>query len=583
MAPRKKSSPTVTGRWFEGKWKPTAIRFGGGFLIYILTTPITIPILMLTQAFPPNLRQIFGADTFPRGDPAGDTTLLSIIVGLALTAWFLRFLESEKFRQFMVEVNRAARLDERMERMGQGGSSSFGGLLDEWAHPYKPGAIRLGRSLYDGQPIGLDDDRGLLTIASNRSGKGRSAIIPNLLLWPGSAVVIDPKGTNAAVTAPRRGNGGGRVTQFLGHKVHVLDPFGVVADIPSAAFNPLDMLDLNAITAQEDVNLLADALVPPSGGSADSSHWDESARQILAGVIAHLKSREGDVPVTLLDVRRCLTGGAAELDELFGAMLENTAAGGVARSAAALVGNAGDRERGSMMTTVLRNTAWLDSMAMARVIARTDRTVDGRVVTSDFSMADLKAQPTTIYVVLPPEYLAEHSRFMRLFVNLTIRAAARGGKSRIPILLIMDEFFALGTLATLAKASGALAGYGLKLWPILQNLSQLRELYPRNWQTFFANAGAVQIFGVNDRETAHEITERLGRNRWAEKIDDRTAAVITNLLEPSELEELTDRGTAMQLVMLSGKPPLLLNKTAYDLDEAFNKAMYAPDPDHPGS
>jgi type IV secretory pathway TraG/TraD family ATPase VirD4 len=108
-----------------------------------------------------------------------------------------------------------------------------------------------------------------------------------------------------------------------------------------------------------------------------------------------------------------------------------------------------------MMTTIMRNTAWLDSMAMAPVIARTDRMVGGKFVTSDFSMADLKAKPTTIYIVLPPDMLEDHSRFMRLFVNLTVRAAARGGKSRIPILLIMDEFFAIGPLSTLAKASGS--------------------------------------------------------------------------------------------------------------------------------
>lgn len=581
MALKGKDSPTIIGRWFEGQWKPIALRFGGGLLIYLLTLPVTVPIVMLTESLPPNLRQIFGAGALPLDNSTGDLGLFSALFGLAFTIWLIRFTEGEKFRQIMVEASNLTRLDARMERMGQGGSSRFGGLLDEWAHPYKPGSVRLGRSLYDSTVIGFEDDRGLLTIASNRSGKGRAAIIPNLLLWPGSAVVIDPKGTNAAVTAARRGKGGGRVTQFLGHDVHVLDPFGIVPGIPSAAFNPLDMLDLAAITAKEDVGLLADALIVPSSG--DESHWDESARQIVAGVIAHFKSRESVLPATLVDVRRALTGDGDELNELFGAMQTNLVAGGVARAAANIVQAAGDRERGSMMTTIMRNTAWLDSMAMAPVIARTDRMVGGKFVTSDFSMADLKARPTTIYIVLPPDMLEDHSRFMRLFVNLTVRAAARGGKSRIPILLIMDEFFAIGPLSTLAKASGALAGYGLKLWPILQNLSQLRQLYPQNWQTFFANAGAVQIFGVNDRETAHEVVERLGRTRWAEKIDNRTVPVVSNLLEAAELEEMTERGTGLQLVMLSGKAPLLLAKTPYDLDETFDKTMYAPDPDYPAS
>lgn len=472
-----------------------------------------------------------------------------------------------------MRVTAPVRRQERLAGFGRGGSATFGGILDEWDHLYAPGAVLLGRSLYDGNPVWNDDDRGLLTIASNRSGKGRAAIIPNLLLWQGSALVIDPKGTNAIVTAAARGQGGGRVPQGLGHDVHVLDPFGLVPGVRTAAFNPLDALDLTALTAKEDIDLLVDALVVSTG--SEDPHFDESARSILAGIIAHLKAfPPPGRAATLVDVRRALVQDAEGLDVLFGAMMKNPAAGGLAPAAAALVGNAGDRERGSMMTTVLRHTAWLDSPAMAGVVGQ------GR---SDFGMADLKHKPTTVYVVLPPDLLDAHKRFMRLFINLALRAASRGGKSRIPILLVMDEFYAIGPLATLAKASGALAGYGLKLWPILQNLSQLRELYPRNWQTFFANAGLVQIFGVNDRETAHEIVERLGKSRWAERVDDRTVNVVSHLVEAAELEELTERGTGLQLIMRSGKTPLLLAKTPYDLDPLFDKSRYNPDPDHPGS
>jgi type IV secretory pathway TraG/TraD family ATPase VirD4 len=579
MALKDKDSPTIFGRWFEGQWKPFAIRLGYGFLICLITLPFAAAVSVMTESLPPNLRQIFGADVLPLGDSVGDTGLFTVILMLGYTIWLIRFTEGEKFRQIIVESTALTRLDSRMEKMGRGGSARFGGLIDEWAHPYKPGSVLLGRSLYDSAMIGFEDDRGLLTIASNRSGKGRSGIIPNLLVWPGSAVVIDPKGTNAAVTAARRGKGGGRVSEFLGHDVYVVDPFGITPGITSAIFNPLDSLDLKAITAKEDVDLLADALVVSTG--EEDSHWNESAKQILAGLIAHLKSQETILPATLVDVRQALLGDIDERDTLFGAMQKNPVAGGAARAAASLILNASDKERGSMMTTVLRNTGWLDSIAMTRVMTtKTPNFHNGKFRTSDFAMADVKTRPTTIYVVLPPEYLEDHKRFMRLFVNLTVRAAARGGKSKIPILLIMDEFYSLGTLATLAKASGALAGYGLKLWPILQNLSQLSQLYPQNWQTFFANAGSVQIFGVNDRETAQEIVQRLGSSRWAEKIDDRTVAVISNLIEPHELEELTDRSTGLQLVMRSGRSSLLLQKAPYDLDPLFNKAMYNPDPEH---
>jgi type IV secretion system protein VirD4 len=114
----------------------------------------------------------------------------------------------------------------------------------------------------------------------------------------------------------------------------------------------------------------------------------------------------------------------------------------------------------------------------------------------------------TVYVVLPPEYLEEHKRIMRMFVNLAIRGISAGRKPEHPILFILDEFYSLGRLTMMEKASGLLAGYGLKLWPVIQNIGLLKHLYPKNWETFFANAGAVQCFGVNDRATGEYFVAR---------------------------------------------------------------------------
>jgi len=359
----------------------------------------------------------------------------------------------------------------RQAAIGKGGSAAFGGLLADWRAHYRRGAILLGSSFYDPSwRVGHKDDRGILTIASSRSGKGRSAIIPNLLLWPGSALVIDPKGTNAAVTAARRGHGGGRVTRFLGQQVHIVDPFEIVPDARRSAFNPLAAIDLNSDRVTEDIGLVADALVVPGAGA--DTHWDEAARTILSGVIAHLLASGGGS--TLVDVRRALAQDAEALDEMFGAMMTDRSAGGLPATAAALVMNAGTNERGSFFTTVMRNIRWLDSVAMQKTLAK-----------SDFTIGDLKKTPMTVYVVLPPDLLEEHSRFMRLFVNLAVRGLTQDGKGRMPVLFLLDEFFSLGTMSVLERAAGLLAGYGLKLWPIVQNLTQLQHLYPRNWETFF--------------------------------------------------------------------------------------------------
>ena len=490
-------------------------------------------------------------------DPLGLIVYIAIAMPLIFILWKPVHEYAGRIARPVIQLARAA-------QFGKGGSAAFAGLLEEWRMRYKPGAILLGSSFYDPSwRVGSADDRGLLTIAASRGGKGRSAIIPNLLLWPGSALVIDPKGTNAAVTAARRGHGGGRVKKFLGQEVHIVDPFGIVPGVSSASFNPLAGIELASDRVTEDIGLVADALVVP-GGDQDS-HWDESARTILAGLIAHLlASGKGK---TLVDVRNLLRQDADALDALFGEMAEDRSAGGLPASAATIMLNAGPNERGSFMTTVMRNIRWLDSVAMQRILER-----------SDFAIDALKNRPMTVYVVLPPDLLDEHKRFMRLFVNMAIRGLSQGAKGNVPVLFLLDEFYSLGKITLLEKAAGLLAGYGMRLWPIVQNLTQLQHLYPRNWETFIANAGVVQVFSTADKTTTDYLATKLGKRASKEKMGEQYVRVISALREPEEFEIDIGRERQRQIIFRSGDYPLLLRRLVYD--KAFSKEWFNPDPDY---
>ncbi len=449
-------------------------------------------------------------------------------------------------------------------QFGKGGSSAFAGMIEDWGHRYERGALLLGKSRFEPWwKVGWEDDRGFLTIAGSRAGKGRSAIIPNLLTWPGSALVIDPRGTNAAVTAARRGKGGGRVTQFLGQEVHVVDPFRIVPGVTSARFNPLAAIDRDSPHFAEEVGLLADALVVPEH-EGDASHWDESVRILLAGIIAYfVECRPGS---TLIEMRAALTGEGVNREQLFTEML---GAGGIAGTAATMIHDAGPNERGSFFTTALRNTQWLESEAMRAVLGE-----------SDFDIRDIKKKDMTVYVVLPPEYLEEHKRFLRLFVNLAIRGVSAGKKPVHPVLFILDEFYSLGRLALMEKSSGLLAGYGLKLWPVIQNIGQLRHLYPHNWETFFANAGAVQCFGVNDNATGEYLVARLGKAVREERVGETAMRIVEELREMQEIEQEVSRQAGKQIIFRSGDRPMLLKRIRYD--EAFPKTWFNLDPDFGG-
>ena len=150
-------------------------------------------------------------------------------------------------------------------------------MQDEWAGK---GGLLLGTR--GGRFIGWKDDRHLLTIAGSRAGKGVSLIIPNLIFYEGSAVIIDPKGENAARTAGRRGNGTRGGGPGLKQDVYVLDPFGE-SGRPTASFNPLGALDAGSEDVVEDIGLFADALVmhPEQG----ERHWTESAQALIRALI----------------------------------------------------------------------------------------------------------------------------------------------------------------------------------------------------------------------------------------------------------------------------------------------------------
>ena len=360
------------------------------------------------------------------------------------------------------------------------------------APPMQDGAIFLG--LNDkGQPSGLVPRRHFVTTAGAQSGKGAGLIIPNLRQWSGGSVlVIDPKGENAEQSWEHR--------EAMGHKVHVVDPFKV-ANVPArlrSAFNPLASVDQSGLSSREDIRVIADGLVMRH----DPKHamWDNGAVSVLSGMIAHNLSTAPDNLRTLPAIRAMLRQSDEQLQDVFADMAENASFGGLAQSAAA-TGLSEARSSLEFIKGARDQCEWLDSDAMASVLDH-----------SDFDLADLKNGKTAVYLVLPPQYIQEHGRFLRLFVRCAIDAMAKGGNRKGgKCLFILDEFFSLGYIAEIATAAGLMPAYGVHLWPILQDLGQLVKLYEQEGaETFFGNADAHIFFGNTDPYTLDHISRRFG-------------------------------------------------------------------------
>lgn len=400
-----------------------------------------------------------------------------------------------------------------------------------WADPavvedtlgFRDGTIWLGR-LDNEAPIGYGDDRHVCLVSGSRGGKGASSIVCNLAQWPGSIVVLDPKGENATVTAARRGAGSADC-EGLGQTVHVLDPFGAarVDDNYRSRFNPLEALAGQGDETVDEAGRLADAIVVVRDESSDP-FWDESARTMLKGLILHvLTAPQFEGRRTLVTVRSLITRGDAEFVQalkdkgeddppsaqrlLWWDMSQNMSFGGVIASTGStflgMLGNA-PKQFESVLQVANQNTEFIESPAMQRCLAG-----------SDFALSELKtnAAGVSLYLCLPQRYMNTHYRWLRMLISMTVSEMeiTRGRPAAgAPVLFVLDEFAGLKRMQVIETAVAQIAGHGGKLWFVLQSLEQLKAVYKDNWETFLSNAGLKIFFGLEDHFSRDYVSKLIG-------------------------------------------------------------------------
>ena len=456
----------------------------------------------------------------------------------------------------------------RKDRGDSHGSARFASKAERNAFQSEDGLL-IGRDIGTGKLMRYDGPAHLLTLAPTRAGKGVGTVIPNLLTVPRSVLVIDPKGENAKIA--------GEARKRLG-AVHILDPFGVTG-LPASAYNPLGRLSPESLDLGEDAASLSEALVMDPPGQQSDAHWNEEAKALLSGLIMFAVAHEDQDRKTLATVREYLTLPPEKFRTLLELMQDSAAAGGlIARAANRFLGKS-DREAASVMSSAQRHTHFLDS---PRIVAATAR--------SDFQFSALRHDLTSIFLVLPPNRLDAYSRWLRLLVAQALQdiardaEAAQAGAMRLkqPALFLLDEFAALGRLEAVERAMGLMAGYGLQLWPILQDMSQLKDLYGARANTFVANAGVLQTFGVNDFETAKWLSQSMGKETIGYQTESHRPGDIAtttqhiaarDLMTPDEIMQIDP---SVQLLRVQGKPVIIARKLRYFADKEFDGLHRSP-------
>jgi type IV secretion system protein VirD4 len=415
-----------------------------------------------------------------------------------------------------------------------------------------------------------DGPEHVLCFAPTRSGKGVGLVIPSLLTWPASAIVHDIKGENWQLTAGFRAQHG---------RVLLFDP----TNVTSSAYNPLLEVRRGEWEVR-DVQNIADILVDPEGSLEKRNHWEKTSHALLVGAILHVLYAEADK--TLAGVAAFLSDPKRPIESTLAAMMKTAHLGEagvhpvVASAARELLNKSGNERSGVLSTAMSFLGLYRDP-----VIAEVTRRCDWRI--ADIVGGD---RPTTLYLVVPPSDISRTKPLIRLILNqigrrLTEDLQAKAGRRRL--LLMLDEFPALGRLDFFESALAFMAGYGIKSFLIAQSLNQIEKAYGPN-NSILDNCHVRVSFATNDERTAKRVSDALGTatemkamknyagsrlSPWLGHLMVSRSETARPLLTPGEVMQLPPSD---EIVMVSGLHPIRAKKARYYEDARFQERIQLP-------
>ncbi|WP_295808993.1 conjugal transfer protein TraG [uncultured Nitratireductor sp.] len=435
------------------------------------------------------------------------------------------------------------------------------GLLD-------PDGVVLGQ--YERDYLRHDGPEHVLCFAPTRSGKGVGLVVPTLLTWPGSCIVHDIKGENWTLTAGFRAKHG---------RVLLFDP----TNAKSSAYNPLLEVRQGEWEVR-DVQNIADILVDPEGSLDKRNHWEKTSHALLVGAILHVLYAEHDK--TLAGVANFLSDPKRPVEVTLRAMMDTPHLGEagvhpVVASAARELLNKADNERSGVLSTAMSFLGLYRDPVVARVTRR-----------CDWRIADLvgSKEPVSLYLVVPPSDINRTKPLIRLILNQVGRRLTEEletSSERHRLLLMLDEFPALGRLDFFESALAFMAGYGLKSFLIAQSLNQIERAYGQN-NSILDNCHVRVAFATNDERTAKRVSDSLGTATelrdstnyaghrlapWLGHLMVSRQETARPLLTPGEIMQLPPTD---EIVMVAGTPPIRATKARYYEDVRFTERVLSP-------
>jgi type IV secretion system protein VirD4 len=420
----------------------------------------------------------------------------------------------------------------------------------------------------------------VLLAAPARSGKGVGIVIPNLLTYPDSVVVLDIKRENYALTAGFR--------RAHGQDVYLFDPFA--EDARTHRYNPLSAIS-DGLFRVGDILAIGYALYPPGG---QDDFWKDQARNLFLGIVLLLcewrdarRTRKGgsiaDYPVTMGEVLRQSSGNGMPVK----AYLQRA----LVQHRAVLSGPCVDA-----LNRFLSN----DDKVLASILATfhapltiwANPVVDAATSANDFDLRDVRRRRMSVYIGITPDHLSEAALIVNLLfsqlVNLNTKQLPEADHAlRFQCLLLLDEMTAIGKIHIIARAVAYMAGYNLRLLSIVQSVAQLESVYGRaDARTFLTNHAMQILYAPREQKDANDYSEMLGTFTDQSRSVSRSGGMFGGrggssesvseqrrpLLLPQELKEL---GRDKEIIVLENTKPILADRLCYWRDPEFASRVSA--------
>jgi type IV secretion system protein VirD4 len=433
--------------------------------------------------------------------------------------------------------------------------------------------------VWRGRYLRFDGQQFVLLAAPARSGKGVGIVIPNLLSYPDSVVVLDIKRENYALTAGFR--------RAHGQDVYLFDPFA--EDGRTHRYNPLSAIS-DGLFRVGDILAIGYALYPPGG---HDDFWKDQARNLFLGILLLLcewrdARRAGsgasipDYPVTMGEVLRQSSGNGMPVKAYLQRALvqhRDLLSGPCVDALNRFLSN-DDKVLASILATFHAPlTIWANPI------------VDAATSANDFDLRDVRRRRMSVYIGITPDHLSESALLVNLvfsqLVNLNTKQLPEADPTlRFQCLLLLDEMTAIGKIHIIARAVAYMAGYNLRLLSIVQSVAQLESVYGRaDARTFLTNHAMQILYAPREQKDANDYSEMLGTFTDQSRSVSRSGTIFGGrgssesvseqrrpLLLPQELKEL---GREKEIIVLENTKPILADRICYWRDPVFASRVSA--------